>query len=197
MFTGIVTERGTIGGVVATDGGRRLAVIAPETAAGLIVGDSVALSGVCLTAIAVDGDAFEAEAVAETLARTTLGDLEVGDTVNLERPVMAGGRLDGHVVQGHVDGVATVRSVSSDGESARVWFDAPGDLLGYVAEKGSVALDGVSLTVSGVDASGFEVVLIPHTREVTTLGAAAPGARVNLEVDVLAKYVERLLEARR
>jgi riboflavin synthase len=197
MFTGIVTERGTVGGIVPTDGGVRLSIAAPETAVGLVVGDSVAVSGVCLTALAVDESGFEAEAVAETLARTTLGALGVGDVVNLERPVLAGGRLDGHVVQGHVDGVAVVGSVTAEGESTRVRFDAPAGLLGYVAEKGSVALDGVSLTVTAVDRTGFEVVLIPHTRAATTLGAATPGARVNLEVDVLAKYVERLMEARR
>ncbi len=197
MFTGIVTERGTLEAAVPAAGGIRLRIAAPGTAVGLAVGDSVAVSGVCLTAVGVGESGFEAEAVAETLDRTTLGGLETGSEVNLERPVVAGGRLDGHVVQGHVDGVAVVRSVEAEGDARRVWFDAPAGLLGYVAEKGSVALDGVSLTVSGVDRSGFEVVLIPHTREATTLGSAAPGVRVNLEVDVLAKYVERLLEVRK
>jgi riboflavin synthase len=197
MFTGIVTERGVVSTMTVGRAGARLRVEAPSTARGMSTGDSVAVNGVCLTAVAIADGAFDVEAVPETLQRTNLGGLGPGSAVNLERPILAGGRFDGHIVQGHVDGVATVRRVAIDGDGWRVWFDAAGELMRYVAEKGSVALDGVSLTVSDVDGSGLEVVLIPHTRAVTTLGDLAPGARVNLEVDVLAKYVARLLEDRR
>ena len=196
MFTGIVSETGTVVSAVDTDGGRRLTIEASAANTGLVVGDSIAVAGVCLTAVAVTLSGFEVQAVSETLARTTVGSLSVGDPVNLERPVGAAGRLDGHLVQGHVDGVATVRSVESEGDSRRVWIDPEPDLLRYIVAKGSVALDGVSLTVSGVDDSGFEVALIPHTLAVTTWGSRAAGDRINIEVDVLAKYVERLLEAR-
>ncbi|OFW66936.1 MAG: riboflavin synthase subunit alpha [Actinobacteria bacterium RBG_16_68_21] len=194
MFTGIVAERGVVRRVVAASGGTHLTISGPVTAAGLAVGDSIAINGVCLTAVVVGTADFEVEAVAETLRLTNLGDLSAGSEVNLERPVSAAGRFDGHFVQGHVDGVAVVRSVAAEGDARRVWLDPPASLIGYVASKGSVALDGVSLTVSGIDESGFEVVLIPHTREVTTFGTLAPGTRINLEVDVLAKYVARLLE---
>jgi riboflavin synthase len=196
MFTGIVTESGTVGEVRATACGIRATIEGPRTADGLSVGDSIAVNGVCLTAVAVGGPRFEVEAVAETLQRTNLGDLERGVRVNLERPLGAAGRFDGHIVQGHVDGVATVRAVTGEGDALRVWLNAPPHLLRYVVEKGSVAVDGVSLTVSGVDAAGFEFVLIPHTLQVTTFAGIGPGRRLNLEVDVLAKYVERLLEAR-
>ncbi|NQV06117.1 riboflavin synthase, partial [bacterium] len=135
--------------------------------------------------------------VQETLDRSNLGTLAVGCAVDLERPVPVAGRFDGHVVQGHVDGTGILRSITSEGGSRRLWFDVPERLLRYLVEKGSVAVDGVSLTVSAVDAEGFEVVLIPHTLEVTVLGDRNPGDMVNLEVDVLAKYVERLLEAGR
>jgi riboflavin synthase len=134
------------------------------------------------------------EAVDETLARTNLGLLQAGSPVNLERPMRADGRFDGHIVQGHVDGVGIVRSVASEGASIRLWVDAPEGLRRYLAEKGSVAVDGVSLTVSGVDGTGFEVVLIPHTLEATLFGARRPGDAMNLEADVIAKYVARLLE---
>jgi riboflavin synthase len=129
----------------------------------------------------------------ETLDRTSLGRVSTGDAVNLERPMAASGRFDGHIVQGHIDGVATVRSVDADGEGSRMWVDVAPELLRYVVEKGSVTLDGVSLTVAGVDDAGLEVALIPHTMSVTTLGNRRPGELVNVEVDVLAKYVERLL----
>lgn len=197
MFTGIVSEVGDVQASVQTDRGRRLTIQAPLTREGLVVGDSVAVNGVCLTVVDLRPGVFDLEAVPETLSRSNLGDLEEGSTVNLERPVAATGRFDGHIVQGHVDAVAVVRSIHSDGESSRLWFDLPLGQLRYVVEKGSIALDGVSLTVSGVDDAGFEIVLIPHTLEATTFGALAVGGRVNVEVDVLAKYVERLLEARR
>ena len=161
------------------------------------VGDSIAVNGVCLTAVAVGAGNVAVEAVIETLDRSNLSEVGVGDAVNLERPMRAGGRFDGHIVQGHVDGVATVRSIEAEGASVRIWFDVPEELRRYLVEKGSVAVDGVSLTVSGVDAAGFEVVLIPHTLDITVFGSRAPGDGVNLEMDVLAKYVERLLEESR
>jgi riboflavin synthase len=195
MFTGIVEAMGTVIEVADTGGKRRLAIDAGGLAEGLGVGESVAVNGVCLTAVEVAGSVLAVEAVEETLARSNLGLLAGGSRVNLERPLRADGRFDGHIVQGHVDGVGRVRSVTPEGASIRLWIDAPPALRRYLAEKGSVAVDGVSLTVSGVDGTGFEVVLIPHTLEVTLFGARRPGDAVNLEADVIAKYVERLLEA--
>lgn len=196
MFTGIVAEIGTVVGIEEAGRLRRMSISAPGTSLGLVVGDSVAVNGVCLTVVSVGPDAFDLEVVPETLARTNLGTFGVGSMTNLERPVAATGRFDGHLMQGHVDAVATVRSLRSDDESTRLWFDLPPEHHRYVVTKGSIAVDGVSLTVSGVDDSGFEVVLIPHTLEVTTLDALAVGDEVNVEVDVVAKYVERLMEAR-
>jgi riboflavin synthase len=191
MFTGIVREVGT----VAAFDGSRLVVSAPETAAGVGVGDSVSVAGVCLTVVEVPGDlAFDV--VSETLSRTALGGLEPGARVNLEPSLRIGDPLGGHVVQGHVDAVGRVRSVVPEGDSRRVWVDAPGPIVRYCLEKGSIAVDGVSLTVAAFDDGGFEVALIPHTLEVTTLGGLEPGDQVNLEADVLAKVVERLLAAR-
>jgi riboflavin synthase len=195
MFTGIVEAMGAVVEVADTGGKRRLAIDAGGLAEGLGVGESVAVNGVCLTAVEVAGSVLAVEAVEETLARSNLGLLAGGSRVNLERPLRADGRFDGHIVQGHVDGVGRVRSVTPEGASIRLWIDAPPALRRYLAEKGSVAVDGVSLTVSGVDGTGFEVVLIPHTLEVTLFGARRPGDAVNLEADVIAKYVERLLEA--
>ena len=202
MFTGIVTEVGRIGAVAPTDGGRSLQVKAPATAGDLAVGDSVAVNGVCLTAVEVGGDGFSVAAVSETLDRTTLGTLGPGDRVDLERPVAASGRFDGHIVQGHVDGVGRVVAVASEGDSIRLRVGVAANLDAYVVEKGSIAVDGVSLTVTGVSAAGdadpwFEVVLIPHTLAATVLGERGVGDGVNLEVDVIAKYLERWMEARR
>jgi riboflavin synthase len=197
MFTGIVERLGTVAEVVDAGGKRRFTIEAGSLAAGLEVGDSVAVNGVCLTAVEVAGDRFIVEAVDETLARSNLGSLGAASAVNLERPMRADGRFDGHLVQGHVDGVGTVRSITAEGASFRVWMDVPPGLRRYLAEKGSVAVDGVSLTVSAVDAAGFEVVLIPHTLEVTLFGTRRPGDAMNLEADVIAKYLERLLEVGR
>jgi riboflavin synthase len=197
MFTGIVERVGTVAAVDDSGGVRRLTIEAGDAAEAMAIGDSIAVNGVCLTAVAVAGGRVTVEAVPETLDRSNLGRLSAGDPVDLERPVPAGGRLDGHVVQGHVDGVGTVRSITPDGDSKRVWIDAPQRLHRYFAEKGSVAVDGVSLTVSAVDPGGFEVVLIPHTLTATVFGARRPGDTVNLEVDILAKYVERLMEGMR
>lgn len=202
MFTGIVSEIGVV--TARSDDGMtmRLTVSAPTTSSDAAVGDSIAINGVCLTAIAVTTEEFVVEAVAETLERTSLGNVEVGERMNLERPVRASGRFDGHVVQGHIDGVATVVSVSAEGSAHRVRLDIPTELGRYVVEKGSIALDGTSLTVTAVSAPGdaspwVEVVLIPHTIEATSLGSKHPGDPVNVEVDIIAKYVERMTEMNR
>jgi riboflavin synthase len=192
MFTGIVREVGT----VESFDGSRLVVAATETAADAAVGDSVAVAGVCLTVVETDEVRLAFDVVPETLARTALGRLERGGAVNIEPSLRVGDQLGGHVVQGHVDVVGRVRSVTPDGDGRRVWVDAPEELLGYCIEKGSIAVDGVSLTVAALDESGFEVALIPHTLDVTTLGWLEPGDSVNLEPDVLAKVVERLVAAR-
>ncbi len=185
MFTGLVREVGT---VVSFEGGR----LRVESAIEAAVGDSIAIDGVCLTVVEGDGRTLGFDAVPETLARTTLGRLAAGGRVNLEPALRAGEPLGGHYVQGHVDGVGTIRSVEPEGEGRRAWVDAPEAILRYCVEKGSITVDGVSLTVAAVDGAGFEVALVPHTLEVTTLGPAAAGDEVNLEVDVLAKYVEKL-----
>jgi riboflavin synthase len=192
MFTGIVRE---VGAVDAFDGSR-LVVIASETAAGVAVGDSVSIAGVCLTVVAAEDRRLAFDVVPETLSRTALARLEPGDRVNLEPSLRVGDPLGGHVVQGHVDGVGRIRSITPQEDSLRVWVDAPDAIVRYCLEKGSIAVDGVSLTVAALDDDGFEVALIPHTLEVTTLGEIAPGDEVNLEADVLAKVVERLVAAR-
>ena len=189
MFTGLVREVGTVRSMV--DG--RLTIDAPETARGVQLGDSVAIDGVCLTVVAFDDTSFGFDAVPETLSRTSLGTLDQGSRVNLEPALRAGDPLGGHYVQGHVDGVGSVRSVVAEGEGRRVRFEAPSDLMRYIVEKGSIAVQGTSLTVAAVDDTGFEVALIPHTLQATTLGELEPERRVNLEADVLAKYVEKLL----
>ncbi|MGZ8716765.1 MAG: riboflavin synthase [Gaiellaceae bacterium] len=194
MFTGIVRERGRVTGIDGGAGGVRLRIAAPASAGGgPALGDSVAIGGVCLTVVAIEGDELAFDAVPETLSRTALGGLEAGDEVNVEPALRAGEPLGGHLVQGHVDGVGSVRSVEPEGDGRRIWVDAAPDLLRYCIEKGSIAVDGVSLTVAALDDAGFAVALIPHTLVETTLGALAAGDAVNLEVDVLAKYVERLL----
>jgi riboflavin synthase len=193
VFTGIVETTGEVRSVTIADGGTRLAIGAPGLAGGLRVGASISVNGACLTAVAVDPDGFEVDVVAETMARTNLGGLAPGHRVNLERPLPADGRFDGHIVQGHVDGVGTVASLTTEGSSRRMTIEAPRPLLRHVVEKGSITVDGVSLTVATVSDSGFDVALIPHTLAETTLGERGVADRVNLEVDILAKYVERLL----
>jgi riboflavin synthase len=192
VFTGLVADLGTVSDVVATADGVRLQV-ATSLAAELSEGDSVAVNGVCLTAVSADAQAFTAEVMNETLRRSSLAEVAAGGRVNLELPLRAQDRLGGHVVQGHVDGVGAVSGVEDDGFARVVTIDAPPELLRYVVEKGSIAVDGVSLTVSSVSPDTFAVSLIPETLERTNLGAAAPGTPVNLEVDVLAKYVEKLV----
>jgi riboflavin synthase len=186
MFTGLVRE---VGIVRSMEGGR----LVVGTTVPSELGDSVAVDGVCLTVVAAADGTLAFDAVPETLARTSLGTLDHGSRVNLEPALRAGDPLGGHYVQGHVDGVGRVRSVATDGDGKRVWFDAPPELLRYVVEKGSIAVQGTSLTVSAADGAGFEVALIPHTLQATTLDGLAQGHPVNLEVDVLAKYVEKLL----
>ena len=192
MFTGLVADLGTVSDVAATADGVRLRV-ATSLAAELAEGDSVAVNGVCLTAVSADAQAFTAEVMNETLRRSSLAEVAAGRRVNLELPLRAQDRLGGHVVQGHVDGVGAVSRVEDDGFARVVTIDAPPELLRYVVEKGSIAVDGVSLTVASVSPDTFAVSLIPETLGRTNLGAAAPGTPVNLEVDVLAKYVEKLV----
>jgi riboflavin synthase len=187
VFTGLVAAKGVVRTI---DGGR--IEVETELAGELAPGDSIAVNGVCLTAVERNNGFFAADVMPETLRSTSLEPLTEGDEVNLELPLRAGDRLGGHVMQGHVDGTGTVESTSEDGNSRVVRIRAPAELLRYVVQKGSIAVDGVSLTVSHVDDEAFEVSLIPETLERTTLGGAAPGRTVNLEVDVLAKYVEKL-----
>lgn len=194
MFTGIVEAVGRVRALRREGAKAELVVEAPALAAEAKVGDSVAVNGACLTVTAAESGALRFEAVAETLARTSLGGLAPGSPVNLERALRADGRLDGHIVQGHVDGVGRVRELRRAGDDVRLFVDCEPALAELLVEKGSVAVEGVSLTVVGVEAAGFDVALIPHTLGATTLGLLAPGAAVNLEADVLGKYVRRYLE---
>jgi riboflavin synthase len=192
VFTGLIAEVGAVTGLERADDGARL-TIAAEQSQSLSDGDSVAVNGVCLTATGVVPGSFSADVMNETLARSSLGAVGTGSTVNLELPLRATDRLGGHVVQGHVDAVGTVSSVEDDGFARRVTVQAPGDVLRYIVEKGSIAVDGVSLTVAGIDDRSFTVSLIPETLQRTTFGQLSTGTTVNLEVDVLAKYVEKLM----
>ncbi len=193
MFTGIVEDTGLVA-EVADSGGVVAVTLESPILAGLPIGASISVNGACLTAVSVVGSNISVELVPETMSRTTFGRLSEGDRVNLERPMTPQTLFDGHIVQGHIDGVGTVESVAVEGASRRIAVEVPSDLMRYIVEKGSITVDGVSLTVAAFDESGFEVAIIPHTLEVTTLGQLEAGARVNLEVDVLAKYVERLLK---
>jgi riboflavin synthase len=186
LFTGLVRE---VGVVLSMQGGR----LVVETTIDAVLGDSIAVDGVCLTVVANEGGTLAFDTVRETLARTSLGALAQGSGVNLEPALRAGEPIGGHYVQGHVDGVGVVRSVDDEGDGRRVWIDADTGILRYAVEKGSITVQGASLTVAALDDSGFAVALIPHTLEATTLGELVPRAPVNLEVDVLAKYVEKLL----
>jgi riboflavin synthase len=197
VFTGIVRELGTIVSSEEHGGGRALVVRAPGIAAATNVGDSVSINGCCLTAVSVGGGQVSFHAVPETLARTTLGQARFEDRVNVEPALRAGDPLGAHYVQGHVDGIGRVQSVEAEGEGLRVFVEAPDDVLRYCVEKGSVTIDGVSLTVAELADDAFAVALVPHTLEVTTLSELVPGRHVNLEADVLAKYVERALSWRR
>jgi len=193
MFTGLVEDLGEIVAVARDDQGARF-TIRTKLAADLSEGDSVAVNGVCLTATTIDGDSFSADAMNETLSRTSLGAADAGSAVNLELPLRANAHLGGHIVQGHVDGVARVEAIRDEGIARVLSLTVPAELLRYVVEKGSVAVDGVSLTVSTVNENGFELWLIPETLQRTNLALAELGTILNIEVDIVAKYVERLVE---
>jgi riboflavin synthase len=193
MFTGIVRELGRVLVCGRNDTAIRLQIDAPTLTVMTKPGDSVSVEGCCLTIIDNLAGALTFDVVHESLERTTLGSLSIGDDVNLEPALRAGEPLGGHYVQGHVDGVGRVVSVEAEGESRRVWIDTPPELLRYCVEKGSIAVAGVSLTITAVRDGAFEVALIPHTLEQTTLGDAQPGDELNIEVDILAKYVEKLV----
>ena len=193
MFTGIVRELGVVVEAEEAGGGRALAVRAPATASRMHVGDSIAIDGCCLTATEVADGTIRFQAVPETIARSTLGTLQRDEQVNVEPAIRAGEELGGHYVQGHVDAVGRIRSVEAEGQGLRVVVEAPEAVLRYCVEKGSVTVDGVSLTVAELANDSFSVALVPHTLEATTLAALRPGQAVNLEADVLAKYVERLV----
>jgi riboflavin synthase len=192
LFTGLVADLGRVAAIERSADGVRL-TISSRLVTDLHEGDSVAVNGVCLTATALDGDSFAADVMNETLSRTSLRDVDAGGEVNLELPLRPTDRLGGHVVQGHVDGTGTIQSVADDGFARRVRIEAPGELLRYVVEKGSITVDGVSLTVAEIDSDSFTVSLIPETLQRTNLGKAQAGTTLNLEVDVLAKYVEKLM----
>ena len=193
MFTGLVAGLGKVVSAERSSDGIRLTVASP-LARELSEGDSVAVNGVCLTATSLNGESFATDVMNETLARSSLRDIDAGGEVNLELPLRATDRLGGHVVQGHVDGTGGVIAVADDGFARRIRIDAPEEVLRYVVEKGSIAVDGVSLTVAELDNQSFTVSLIPETLQRTNLGKAQAGTTVNLEVDVLAKYVEKLMK---
>jgi riboflavin synthase len=197
MFTGLVSDVGTVERLTRSNGGLRLRIRTGYDVSAIADGASIACAGVCLTVVETSeaGEAgwFDAEAVPETLSLTTLGDIAEGDRINLERPLRAGDELGGHSVLGHVDGIAEIIGREDDGDSVRLTLRAPKGLSRYIARKGSVTLDGTSLTVTWVEGDDFAVALIPHTLDVTTWGDRRPGNRVNLEIDVLARYMERLV----
>jgi riboflavin synthase len=192
MFTGIVTDLGRVRSI-AQRGDTRIEIATAFDTASIDIGASIACSGACLTVVDKGPGWFAADVSAETLSCTTLGEWKVGSPVNLERPLTAAAELGGHMVSGHVDGVGQVRVVRPEGDSKRFTFAAPPELMRYIAAKGSVAVDGVSLTVNEVDGTSFGVNIIPHTQERTTFGAMVQGTRVNLEIDLVARYVARLL----
>ena len=194
MFTGIVEQRGSVVSVESANGGMRL-VLDTGTLPGIERGGSIAVNGVCLTGVETGPGRVAVDVVKETLSRSTLAELQPGDPVNLERPMAANGRFDGHIVQGHVDGVGVITAIEPEGSGRRLRLRIPDALSRYVIEKGSITVDGVSLTVAAVKGDEVEIALIPHSLQVTTLGLRAVGEKVNLEVDLVAKYVEKLLKA--
>ncbi len=196
MFTGLVEETGTVIEIVVEEHSGRLTAVAPTVHQDAKLGDSIAINGCCLTVIAQEGDRLTFDVVPETLRRTNLGALKPGEQINLERPLAVGARLGGHFVQGHIDGVGTVLAVTPEENAVVMEIGVPEPLRRYIVEKGSIAVDGVSLTVAEAQPASFTVWTIPHTRAITTLGQRQVGDRVNLECDLLGKYIERLLEAR-
>jgi riboflavin synthase len=196
MFTGLIEALAIVRAVVDEPPGKRLVVVEPQIAAGAAIGDSIAVNGCCLTVVSVEGDALAFQAGPETLSRTTLGERRPGDYVNLECSLRAGDRLGGHFVTGHIDGVGSLAARQDEADWSTCWFATPAELEHQMAIKGSIAVDGVSLTLVEVECDRFSVALIPHTLSVTTLGKLRIGDRVNLETDILAKYVQRALAAR-
>ena len=197
MFTGLIEALGVVREVIPTGAGRDLVIETPTIAADLALGESVAVNGCCLTVVVHDAETCRFQASPETLRRTNLGDLKIGDRVNLERSLRIGDRLGGHIVQGHIDGVGRIERLLSDGDWVLFWFSCPLELAAQMVSKGSVAVDGVSLTLVEVEESRFSVALIPHTLAQTTLGIKRPGDAVNLETDLMAKYVQKYLTAQK
>ncbi len=193
MFTGIIEEMGSVRTLRQSGGSARIVISASRVLEGTALGDSICVNGVCLTVVELGRAEFSADVASETLAVTTLGGLRSGSPVNLERALQLSSRIGGHLVSGHVDAVGRIREKREEGNGWRIFFTAPDAVLRYVIRKGSVAVDGISLTVADLDASGFSVAMIPHTAKLTTLGAKTAGDPVNLEADIMGKYVERLL----
>jgi riboflavin synthase len=196
MFTGIIEEMGSVKGLRREAGAARLTVSASLVLEGTAIGDSICVNGVCLTVVEMDGTAFSADVANETLKVTNLGDLRAGQKVNLERALMLSARIGGHLVTGHVDAVGRIREKKQEGNSWRIFIETPESALPYIIKKGSVAVDGISLTVANVEKTGFSIAMIPHTAKQTTLGFKSAGESVNLETDIIGKYVERLLAGR-
>lgn len=196
MFTGIIEELGTVKALRREAGAARLTLSAAKVLDGTALGDSICVNGVCLTVVQMNSTEFSADVAVETLRVTNLGDLQAGRKVNLERALQLSARIGGHLVTGHVDAVGRVREKREEGNGWRIFIDAPASVLRYVIKKGSIAIDGISLTVADVDSAGFAIAMIPHTAKLTTLGFKTAGDSVNLESDIIGKYVERLLAGR-
>ena len=193
MFTGIIEEMGTVKALRQHAGSARLAISASTVLVNTALGDSISVNGVCLTVVDISKYDFSADVAVETLKVTNLGDLKIGAKVNLERALQLSARIGGHLVSGHVDAVGHIREKRDEGNGWRIYFDAPKTILRYVIKKGSIAIDGISLTVAEVDTMGFSIAMIPHTAKLTTLGFKSAGDSVNLESDLIGKYVERLI----
>jgi len=196
VFTGIVEELGRVKALRHERGAARLTISAATVLGGTALGDSICVNGVCLTVVAFDEREFSADVAVETLKVTNLGELKVNAIVNLERALQLSARIGGHLVSGHVDGVGRIREKREEGNGWRIFIEAPEPVLRYVIKKGSIAIDGISLTVADVESSGFSIAMIPHTAKLTTLGTKRAGDSVNLEADIIGKYVERLLSGR-
>ena len=197
MFTGIIEEMGVVKGVVKGLQGTSVTILAKTVLNDLQVGDSIAISGACMTVVERQDDGFRVDVSPETIKLTTLNLLKAGDPINLERAMRVNARLSGHLVTGHVDAIGTIRDRVQDANAVHLWIEAPREVVRYCVPKGSVTVDGVSLTINEVTGQGFRITIIPHTAQVTTLGLTRPGHTVNLEPDLIGKYVERLLNERR